>query len=372
MSRNILILTDADDVHALAVAEALAIYGIEPMIWATADFPTRAEETLHFDGGPSGTLKVESVNLSFHDPSFGVVWRRRPAYQLDSSLLHPADRAFAETECSIFRTSLVNVLARHAFWVNPPGAASRAGSKMLQHHTAVGIGLRMPETLYTNSPREVRSFIRRKNGRVVYKPFLPTVWKDGTSHFLPYTALLNNEALVEESLRLTPGIFQELVPKAYEVRLTMIGNRGFAAKLLSQETSLGQLDWRRSQEDLRIEVTSIPETVEAQCRALLCDLGLVFGCFDFIVTPNGEYIFLEVNEMGQFLFIERLCGIPLLDAFANLLIQATPDFEWNSASVRVRYSDSEFEANILEKAQAFAQDHVSIPPRLSDERVNEF
>jgi hypothetical protein len=32
-------------------------------------------------------------------------------------------------------------------------------------------------------------------------------------------------------------------------------------------------------------------------------LGLAFGCIDLIVTPEGEHIFLEVNEMGQFLWV---------------------------------------------------------------------
>src|SRR5882672_6715415 len=34
-------------------------------------------------------------------------------------------------------------------------------------------------------------------------------------------------------------------------------------------------------------------------------LGLAFGCIDLIVTPEGEHIFLEVNEMGQFLWVEQ-------------------------------------------------------------------
>jgi hypothetical protein len=371
VNRKILILTDADDVHAIAVAEALALYGIEPTIWATADFPTRAEETLHFDGKLQSKLCIEGVNLSLHDPVFDVVWRRRPAYLLDPSLLHPADRAFAEGECSIFRNSLVNLLAPQAFWVNLPGAAARAGSKMLQHRAAAKVGLSMPETLYTNSPREVRSFIRKKQGRVIYKPFLPTAWTDGTSQFLPYTALLRDESLIQDSLRFTPGIFQELVPKSYEIRLTMIGNRAFAAKLLSQESAAGQLDWRRSQGELRFERINVPEALTEQCRALLEELGLVFGCFDFVVTPSGEYVFLEVNEMGQFLFVERLCSLPLLDAFTNFLLQASVDFEWEEKDVRVRYSDPQFEAQILEKTRLFAGEHVSIQARLVSEQPQE-
>ena len=55
-------------------------------------------------------------------------------------------------------------------------------------------------------------------------------------------------------------------------------------------------------------------------------LGLAFGCIDLIVTPQGEYVFLEVNEMGQFLWVEqREPACPLLRAFATLLIEGRLD-----------------------------------------------
>jgi glutathione synthase/RimK-type ligase-like ATP-grasp enzyme len=225
----------------------------------------------------------------------------------------------------------------------------------------------MPETLYTNSPAEVRSFIRAKAGKVIYKPFLPTVWSDGTHSFTPYTTILSEETLVDDSLRQTPGIFQELVPKAYEVRLTMMGNRGFAAKVHSQETVSGRLDWRQAPEELRLETFRMPPHLEERCAALLRELGLVFGCIDFIVTPEGEFVFLEVNEMGQFLFVERYCGLPLLDAFTNFLIQASFNWEWDERAVAVRYTDRAFDTLVLEKLRTNSQTHVGGPARLAEE-----
>ena len=55
-------------------------------------------------------------------------------------------------------------------------------------------------------------------------------------------------------------------------------------------------------------------------------LGLVFGAFDFIVTPTGEYVFLEVNEMGQFLSFDRDADLPVLQAFCDLLLTRDPTF----------------------------------------------
>ncbi|HEV7506559.1 MAG TPA: hypothetical protein VGS07_16780 [Thermoanaerobaculia bacterium] len=366
MAPRILIITDADDVHSIAVFEALSGRGIGATLWLSSDFPTRSEETLHFEQAHR-SLRIRGTDFALKDEDFDVVWRRRPSYVLDTSLLHPSDRAFADAECGMFRRSLLSLLAPRAFWVNPPQGAARASSKMIQHQAAAAIGLRMPETLYTNSPAEVRSFIRAKAGKVIYKPFLPTVWSDGTHSFTPYTTILSEETLVDDSLRQTPGIFQELVPKAYEVRLTMMGNRGFAAKVHSQETVSGRLDWRQAPEELRLETFRMPPHLEERCAALLRELGLVFGCIDFIVTPEGEFVFLEVNEMGQFLFVERYCGLPLLDAFTNFLIQASFNWEWDERAVAVRYTDRAFDTLVLEKLRTNSQTHVGGPARLAEE-----
>jgi hypothetical protein len=68
-------------------------------------------------------------------------------------------------------------------------------------------------------------------------------------------------------------------------------------------------------------------------------LGIVFGCFDFVVTPDGKDVFLEVNQAGQFLFIEEYCGLRLLDAFSEFLLQGRADFVWDEARASVRLSD---------------------------------
>lgn len=69
--------------------------------------------------------------------------------------------------------------------------------------------------------------------------------------------------------------------------------------------------------------------------------GIVFGCLDFIVTPEGEHVFLEINQMGQFAFVESYCGIPLIDAMSELLLQGRADFAWEENSARVRLQEIE-------------------------------
>jgi hypothetical protein len=49
-------------------------------------------------------------------------------------------------------------------------------------------------------------------------------------------------------------------------------------------------------------------------------LALSFGCIDFAVSKENVWYFLEVNQMGQFLFVEQIFPeFRMLDMFLQLL-----------------------------------------------------
>lgn len=337
--KRILILTELGDVHAYAVAEAVTRKGGTVTLWHTADFPEYAGESVLFEED-QWRVKVRGPAMELDDFQFDTVWHRRPTFRLNSEKLHPADREFAFRECRLFRNSLFGLIAPEAFWVNPTEAVARACRKLLQHRVAHEVGMATPDTAYTNDPDVIRSFLARRGGQAVYKPLHGISWRDGETCWTPYTSILTEQALVADHLlRAAPGIYQELLPKVHELRVTVVGDHVLGARILSQETQTGRLDWRRSYHELSIEPCSLSPDLEQSCRALLRRLGLVFGCLDFVVTPDGRSVFLEVNESGQFLFIERYAGIPLLDAFSEFLLQARADFAWSADHVQVRYSD---------------------------------
>jgi hypothetical protein len=43
----------------------------------------------------------------------------------------------------------------------------------------------------------------------------------------------------------------------------------------------------------------------------MAELGIVYGAADFRLTPEGEYVFLEINPAGEFLFVEQGAGHPI-------------------------------------------------------------
>lgn len=360
MSKEILIATQPGDFHAYAVAEALRCKGESPLVWHTSDFPHRATETVRFRG-QTRSLRIAGPGLDAGDRRVDVVWNRRPDHRIDEELLHPADVDFADLSCSVFRTSLFQLLGQDAFWVNDH-AAVRRSSKLMQHHAAAAVGLHMPDTLYSNEPAAIRAFLREQGGGAVFKPLVARCWwSDGDTYRTSYTTLIREADLVDdELLRAVPGIYQALVPKAYELRVTIMGHEIVAARLRSQETRAGKLDWRKGKDELVMEPCALPADLAARCLALLDALGFVFGCLDFVVTPAGEHVFLEVNQAGQFLFLEERAGLPMLDMFCEFLRQGRPDFRWAEGAQPVRLAQvTPAAAAVLEESRVVHGPSVS-------------
>lgn len=113
-------------------------------------------------------------------------------------------------------------------------------------------------------------------------------------------------------------MFQKRIPKAFEVRLTMIGSWPFAAAIHARGDAAA-LDWRTDITSTHIEPINLPETVLAGVRRFMRSYPITFGAFDFAVTPAGEWVLFECNGAGQFGFIEAATGLPITAALADLL-----------------------------------------------------
>ena len=365
----ILTFTEPYDDHALFVQEGLRAKGGDTLLWYTADLAQRLRASLEMAPESGASWRISGPELSFGSIPPQVIWHRRPAWPVISDAIHPADRAWARVENEEFHTWLLAALPASAFWVNSLGGSRAARSKIYQQDVARRAGLSIPRTLYSNDPHEIRAFIHAQGGRVAYKAFTQKgFWKiknDGRA--VLFTALLTADQLPDdEVLRATPGMYQPYLDKVYELRVTVMGEHIFAAKVDSQSTDVGKLDWRRGHSGTMqlggFEPIELSAELNRAILHLMRTMGLIFGCLDFIVTPSGDHVFLEVNEMGQFLFVEELTGMPLLDAFCELLLQGRPDFSWDPARVTVRMGD--FTGQVEKRKLEAGKTHVMPPDRV--------
>ena len=70
-----------------------------------------------------------------------------------------------------------------------------------------------------------------------------------------------------------------------------------AAAIHSQETGY-PLDFRMDVLNTRMTPIDVPARVRAGLMRLMRELRLVYGAADFRVTPDGDWVFLEINPAG--------------------------------------------------------------------------
>lgn len=109
-------------------------------------------------------------------------------------------------------------------------------------------------------------------------------------------------------------LFQEIVPKAADVRTTVFGDRVFSVLIRSD-----LLDWRDDFSAVTYDVIETPPAVRHLIERYMHAFGLVYGAFDFALTAEDEWIFLECNPSGQFAWMEPYTGLQLVSALADLL-----------------------------------------------------
>jgi hypothetical protein len=64
----------------------------------------------------------------------------------------------------------------------------------------------------------------------------------------------------------------------------------------------------------------LPQTVEEKLLKLMAHFQLNYGALGLILTPEGRYIFLEINPVGEFFWLEQSLGLPISQAIATLLL----------------------------------------------------
>lgn len=227
------------------------------------------------------------------------------------------ERRFAAAQA---RAGLGGIIAAlDCRWVNHPSAMSRAEYKPVQLAAAREAGLTIPPTLITTRPDAVRRFAVEIDRPLITKPVASPVFIEGDELKVVYTRRLTGDDLANlDGIETTPHLFQAWVEKAHEVRLTAVGDRMFAAEVHAGSAA-AHTDWRSDYRSLTYRATETPPTVAEGVRRYMRALDLRFAALDFIVSPTGEWTFLEANPCGQWDWIQAATDLPIAEAIADEL-----------------------------------------------------
>lgn len=320
----ILIVTHADDQTARVVEEHLRRRGATVQRFDPAELPGRARLSQTFGEAKPEQCRLHTEHGDIDLHAVHTVWFRRPGTpQAPACIADPAVRRYVEAECAQRLDEVWNGLPCRNVPA-APNVIARASQKALQLELAVRLGFEIPPTLVTNDADDVLDFHRCHGGSIVSKLCGPTFHAHFGQRWVRYTEAVSARDLAQPAaMALCPMTFQANVPKRLELRITVVGTRAFAAEIHSQATRRTRQDWRRYDlANTPHHPHTMPAEVEHRCAALVAALGLQYGAIDLILTPEGRYVFLEINPNGQFQWIEQKTGLPISEALADLLAEA--------------------------------------------------
>lgn len=327
--KHILIISNEDDLHARVMTARLTEKGYTPFYLNLDAFPREynIHQSFEKDGNKGFIQHIPSAR-TIDIERIGSVWiRRKGEFTFLSDDLSAQQKAFAIDETE--HTLMGLLYGLDCYWMSHPLSIRHANYKGEQIQRAARIGFRVPPSIISNAPDAVRSFKQGLTGDIVFKAMSSAFLAAGQvteaereADGIPTTVLSDEDMHDLDAVALVPCHFQGYIDKAFELRVTVIGDKVFTARIDSQLDERTRTDFRDFSVDIPYSAVQLPDNIEQRCRALVRSYGLNFGALDLIVTPEGEYVFLEINPVGQFWFVEQLVPeLTMMDTLAECLIE---------------------------------------------------
>jgi ATP-GRASP peptide maturase of grasp-with-spasm system len=196
-------------------------------------------------------------------------------------------------------------------------------NKLLSLHMAKKAGLRIPSTLISTNKEELTKF-NDKNASLITKSISEAIYLQiGHDYYCNYTEVLGKGFIDNMPDTFFPSLIQTKLEKAYELRIFYLRGSFYSMAIFSQTDSQTSVDFRKynDQKPNRTVPFKLPGDIAGRLNLFMKSMNLNTGSIDMIVTKDKEYIFLEVNPVGQFGMVSGPCNYSLEKEIATCLIQ---------------------------------------------------
>lgn len=321
---TVLILTFSQDNESIPlVMKAIEARGGKAFRFDTDRFPTEVKLDIYSGDSEGGIITDGEEQLDLREVS--SVWYRRMRYGF--KIPNSMDKQFREAALKECRATVRGMIASlPGFHFDRMSHVDRTNNKQLQLQVAREIGLLTPRTLTSNNPEAVKQFAQECKAQGIVTKMLSqfAIYGEGGEEMVVFTSPVSEDDLENlQGLQFCPMTFQENIPKALELRTTIVGQKVFTAAVNSQELEGSTYDWRKEGRALneKWQVYDLPEEIEKKLLKLMHYFGLNYGAIDIIVTPDGRHIFLEINPVGEFFWLELFAPhFPISDAIGEILL----------------------------------------------------
>ena len=322
----ILIITNKEDVHPTPVIEYLSERQISVFRLNTESL--LADYQFHWWCNDTETdfyIKNIKSGLELKGSEVTAVWERRPELPKELWIESAPEINKHNLEEAQGFLSFLRYYLKDVYSIGSIVFDKVSASKMLQLKTAQDLGISVPATCFSNRKEDIIRFAEKYKYIILKSIENDNIWMNDEYEYLFYAQKVKSSFLndnPDEMFSQTVSYVQNYIEKQFELRITLVDGLIYACKIDSQilDEDKGKVDWRQGYDyGLKYERFELPEKISYFCRMYLDKMNLKFGCFDMIVTPDNEYIFLECNPNGQWLWVELETKMKISTAIAEAL-----------------------------------------------------
>lgn len=274
-------------------------------------------DLLNFEIDPAG-FSFCLANGKEHDLSTvkSVVFKRVPTKY--NNPVGDENSAYLNNERKHFFEGLY-LTFEHAKWVNPMFATHIAERKIYQLNVAAQLGLQIPKSIVTNNLEKAIGFLNSQP-KAIIKPISNGLQVLKDKVYSIYTTEVTSEDFRNLNLAntfSTPVFLQERIENSYDIRVTIVGSNVFAVRI-SKESM--EVDWRKPDIVKHYEIAKLPEALVEKLLRLNTKFGMVYSAIDLIQNPAGDFIFLEINPVGEWAWLEQELNLNISEMFIKELL----------------------------------------------------
>jgi glutathione synthase/RimK-type ligase-like ATP-grasp enzyme len=324
----VLVLTNPCDEVADRVVGELRLQGAHVARFDPAELPQRSTLTMDVGAKRMSGMIYRSWGPSISLEDVRSAWYRRPSDFVIPPYQRRQTAQFAHSELTAALSGVLRSL--DCFWMNHPGAITEASYKAEQLVRAERLGLRIPPSCITSQPAEARAFFRAHDGNVIIKALGdPLVYSPGEGPGLTgmiFTSLLPADAISKfDRVQDAPVLLQRHIRKHADIRVTVVRDSIFTVAIDSQRNPESVVDWRQVGSALPHAITELPDEIGGRLISLTKSYGLSFACIDLILSDEDEHVFLELNPIGEWGWVERVTGLKITDSIVTALLTGDRD-----------------------------------------------
>lgn len=320
----ILIFSDKNDISALKVSRWIRHLGEESMIISEDDLPE-----VRFIDIVKGTFELGLNNQVIKSADIKAVWIRKCKLNIAQKAVRVSKHSFKHLEKRVneylyyenktIADFIHELVCRNTFCLCNNSLVYV--NKLSQLYHADKAGLTIPES-FIFQDKQVKDYIKQKRKYISKGIFESLLINDGEIACWSGTEMVKNERVFKNQFG--NSLFQAYIEKKYEIRIFYIMGRIFPMCIFSQNNPKTKIDFRNydRKKPNRMVPYRLPVEIKRKIRKLMNMLKLNTGSLDFIVTPADDFVFLEVNPVGQFGFVSDLCNYDIEKEIAGVLMNA--------------------------------------------------